>query len=208
MSAQMRSEDTRKRILQAAEESFARYGYDATGVAGICAKAKISKGAFYHHFPSKQALFLDLLDNWLKGLDESLAQARSEATNVPEGLKAMTTRIREIFRQGDRQLPIFLEFLNKASRDPSIWQATIAPYRRYHEYFAEIIKDGVAEGSIAPADPKQLAQIFVSLAIGVILQAILDPYGGDWERVLREAIDMVLGGLQSLRQNGGKTPTG
>jgi AcrR family transcriptional regulator len=203
MAAQIRSEETRRRILQAAEESFARYGYDATGVAEICAKAKISKGAFYHHFPSKQALFLDLLDGWLKGLDENLAQARSEARSVPEGLKAMTTRIREIFRQGDRQLPIFLEFLNKASRDPSIWQATIAPYRRYHEYFAEIIEDGMKEGSIVSVDSKEMAQILVSLAIGIILQAILDPYGADWEKVMREAIELMLGGLQ---ENGQRTP--
>jgi AcrR family transcriptional regulator len=203
MAAQIRSEETRRRILQAAEESFARYGYDATGVAEICAKAKISKGAFYHHFPSKQTLFLDLLDGWLKGLDENLAQARSEARSVPEGLKAMTTRIREIFRQGDRQLPIFLEFLNKASRDPSIWQATIAPYRRYHEYFAEIIEDGMKEGSIVSVDSKEMAQILVSLAIGIILQAILDPYGADWEKVMREAIELMLGGLQ---ENGQRTP--
>jgi AcrR family transcriptional regulator len=196
MPAQIRSEETRKRILQAAEESFARYGYDATGVAAICAKAGISKGAFYHHFSSKQALFLDLLDDWLKGLDDNLSQARSESGSVPESLTAMTTRVREIFRQGGRQLPIFLEFLNKATRDPSIWQATIAPYRRYHEYFAEIIEEGMKEGSVSSADSKQLAQILVSLAIGVILQAILDPYGADWEGVLREAIQRLLGGLQ------------
>jgi len=192
---QARSEETRRRILQAAEESFARRGYDATGVAEICARAEVSKGAFYHHFPSKQTLFLDLLEGWLTELTETLSQTRSRAESVPQALKAMAPRIREVFRRGDRQLPIFLEFLNKASRDPAIWQATIAPYRRYHGYFAALIEEGVKEGSLRVANPKHLAQILVSLAVGVVLQAVLDPYGADWEKLIQEGMDLLFDGL-------------
>ena len=192
---QARSEETRRRILEAAEESFSRRGYDATAVAEICARAGISKGAFYHHFPSKQTLFLDLMDNWLAELTGTLSAARSRAESVPEALKAMAPRIREVFRRGDRQLPIFLEFMNKASRDPAVWQATIAPYRRYHEYFAALIEEGVKEGSLRVANPKHLAQILVSLAVGVVLQAVLDPYGADWEKLVQEGMDLLFDGL-------------
>lgn len=197
MASQTRSEATRRSILRSAEECFARYGYDATAVAEICERAGVSKGAFYHHFPSKQSLFLDLMENWLTDFTGTLSQARSEAESVPEALKAMASRIREVFRQGDRQLPIFLEFLNKASRDPAVWQATIEPYRRYHEYFADIIGEGVREGSLAPVDAKKLAQILVSLAVGVVLQAVLDPYGADWENLMKESLEMLLGGLHA-----------
>ena len=68
---QQRSMETRKRILDAAQSLFSQSGYDATGVAEICRAAGVSKGAFYHHFPSKQAIFLELLDGWLSRLDES-----------------------------------------------------------------------------------------------------------------------------------------
>ncbi len=46
MRAQRRSEETRNRILRAAEEGFAQNGYEATGVAAICQRAHLSKGAF------------------------------------------------------------------------------------------------------------------------------------------------------------------
>ena len=59
---QARSHETRSRILQSAIDLFSKEGYDATGVAEICTAAGVSKGAFYHHFPTKQALFLALLD--------------------------------------------------------------------------------------------------------------------------------------------------
>ncbi len=42
MAHQQRSEDTRARILRAALECFSRAGYDATGVAEICAAAGVS----------------------------------------------------------------------------------------------------------------------------------------------------------------------
>ena len=66
MPQQQRSEETRARILHAALECFSRTGYDASGVAEICAAAGVSKGAFYHHFPTKQAVFIELLNFWAK----------------------------------------------------------------------------------------------------------------------------------------------
>jgi AcrR family transcriptional regulator len=81
---QARSEDTRARILQAAEEAFCAAGYDATGVAEICARAGVSKGAFYHHFATKHDAFMALLARWLGGIDTQFAAARQQEATVPE----------------------------------------------------------------------------------------------------------------------------
>ena len=91
---QTRSEETRARIVQSALKLFAGKGYEATGVAELCADAEVSKGAFYHHFPSKQAIFLELLQEWLQGLDREMGKAMSTASNVPEGLLAMAGEMR------------------------------------------------------------------------------------------------------------------
>src|SRR5438093_13565244 len=53
---------TRERILNAAMEVFAARGYHGTVVDTITAASGTSKGAFYHYFPSKQAIFLTLMD--------------------------------------------------------------------------------------------------------------------------------------------------
>ena len=53
MATQPRGEETRTRILDAALEAFARDGYDDASVAEICRLAGVTKGGFYHHFPSK-----------------------------------------------------------------------------------------------------------------------------------------------------------
>ncbi len=53
---------TRDRLLQAAMEVFAAKGYHGANVDDIVAASDTSKGAFYHYFPSKQGIFLTLMD--------------------------------------------------------------------------------------------------------------------------------------------------
>ncbi len=48
---------TRARVLDAAEALFAAHGYEATSTDAILASCAISRGALYHHFPTKQAVF-------------------------------------------------------------------------------------------------------------------------------------------------------
>ena len=196
MRTQQRGEETRARILEAAAECFARYGYEATGVAELCRHAGLSKGAFYHHFPSKQAVFLELLNSWLGALDKQLGAVRAGARTVPEALLQMAGMTRQVFQQASGQLPILLEFWTQAAHDPAVWQATIAPYRRYQAAFTDIIKAGIAEGSLRPVEPTKAARMLLSLTVGLILQGVLDPQGADWGLALEESVEMFLGGLE------------
>jgi len=53
---------TREKILDAAEAEMLAKGYSATTVDEVCDLAGVSKGSFYHFFPSKEDLGLALLD--------------------------------------------------------------------------------------------------------------------------------------------------
>jgi AcrR family transcriptional regulator len=202
---QQRAEETRERIIKVAADSFARQGYDATGVAEICEGAGVSKGAFYHHFASKQAVFLELLQRWMAQLDERLESVRSEAGTVPEQLREMAGMMTFIFQSAEGQLPIFLEFWRQASRDSAVWQATMAPYRRYRDWFVKIVEAGIEEGSLRSVDADEAALALVALALGLILQGLLDPTGADWTRLPRQSMDMLLEGLEtkSMDKSGG-----
>ena len=52
-----RSAATRARVLDAAQALFAEQGYEATSTDAILEASGISRGALYHHFPTKQAVF-------------------------------------------------------------------------------------------------------------------------------------------------------
>lgn len=55
---------TRRRILDAARDLVLHQGFTATGVGEVCSVAEVSKGAFFHHFESKDALGLAILSDW------------------------------------------------------------------------------------------------------------------------------------------------
>jgi len=196
MPVQQRGEETRSRILEAATEAFARYGYDATGVAEICRRADVTKGAFYHHFPSKQAVFLEMLERWLEEIDKGLETARLERRNAPEKLLAMTAMFRSVFQEAGGRLPIFLEFLTKAGHSPVVWQATVAPFRKYHAFFSRIIQDGIDEGSLRSLDPDRASNVLIAYAVGLLALGLLDPHGDDWSQVAEDGMSMLLEGVQ------------
>jgi AcrR family transcriptional regulator len=196
MTGQQRGEETRSNILEAALECFAQRGYEATGVAEICKRASVTKGAFYYHFPSKQAVFLELFNRWLEGIEKQLAEARSEATSVPEGLLGMASKAQGVFEAAGGQLSLFLEFWTEAQHDSAIRQVIISPYRRYRDYFSDIIQAGTDEQTLKPVDPDVAAEVVVSLAMGLVLQSVLDPKGADWGKTARNAIQILLEGLQ------------
>jgi AcrR family transcriptional regulator len=190
---QQRSEETRARIIESAIKLFSNRGYDTASVDDICTEAGISKGAFYHHFESKQALFLALLDSWLQTIDNAIEASKDKT--APETFMQMTEAFPYIFETAGEGLPMFLEFWLQASRDKKVWEASIAPYRRYHRYFTSVIKKGVDEGSFVEVSPELASRMIVSTAMGLLLQSLLDPKGAKWEKVARDSTTLLLDGL-------------
>ena len=190
---QLRSEETRARIIESAIKLFSNRGYDTASVDDICAEAGMSKGAFYHHFESKQALFLALLDSWLQTIDNAIEASKDKT--APETFMQMTEAFPYIFETAGEGLPMFLEFWLQASRDKKVWEASIAPYRRYHKYFTSLIKKGVDEGSFVEVNPELASRMIVSTAMGLLLQSLLDPKGAKWEKVARDSTTLLLDSL-------------
>ncbi|MDB5381772.1 MAG: TetR family transcriptional regulator [Rhodospirillales bacterium] len=56
--------NARTRLLQAALRLIRESGYSATSVDALCAAAGVTKGAFFHHFPSKEALGVAAAKHW------------------------------------------------------------------------------------------------------------------------------------------------
>jgi AcrR family transcriptional regulator len=190
---QQRSEETRAKIIESAIKLFSVRGYNAASVDDVCKEAGISKGAFYHHFESKQALFLALLDGWLQTIDTAIEASKDRT--APETFMLITEAFPYIFETAGEGLPMFLEFWLQASRDEKIWQASIAPYRRYHKYFTSLIKKGVEEDSFVEVNPELTSSMIISTAMGLLLQSLMDPKGAKWEKVARDSTNMLINSL-------------
>ena len=104
---QQRSEETRTKILDSAIKLFSTCGFNAASVDDICEEAALSKGAFYHQFESKQALFLALLGGWLQAIENAMETSKDKT--VPETFMQTTEAFPPIFETAGEGLSMFLE---------------------------------------------------------------------------------------------------
>lgn len=82
---------SRARIVEAAGRLFRTHGFEGVGVDAIMAEAGLTRGGFYNHFPTKSALFAEVL-----GADYGLVRQLSDREVDEDG--DLTNETQQIFR--------------------------------------------------------------------------------------------------------------
>lgn len=159
---------TRERILRAALTVFARKGYHRALVDDIVRTSRTSKGAVYHHFPNKQALFLALVDDFAARLAQTVADAIGRSHGALGKVEAALRAGLETFA-GNRDLARIL-LLEAVSLGP----AYEAKRAEIHERFAALIRgyldEAAAEGSIPPLDTRVATLAWLGAVNEVVIQ--------------------------------------
>jgi AcrR family transcriptional regulator len=83
-----RTETTRTALLDAAHALFIDRGYAATGTPEICATAGVTRGALYHHFADKRALFVAVLEREARAVRDAIEAAAPAAGSTNQALRA------------------------------------------------------------------------------------------------------------------------
>jgi AcrR family transcriptional regulator len=80
--------ETRERLVATGRELFGERGYEATPIEAILERAGVARGALYHHFSNKEALFDAVLDRLVAEIADAAAAAARTATDPVESLRA------------------------------------------------------------------------------------------------------------------------
>jgi AcrR family transcriptional regulator len=176
-------------IRKAAYQCFARSGYFGTTVDLICADAKISKGAFYWHFDSKQALFLEILNHWADEVEGELTAQFRTALAQPDAFPALERALRREAHRGRAILPVWFEFLAQVGRNSEM-RAVIANFHKR-------IRDALAN-LLAPAlhgfdEPtvRAFASTVLAAFIGLVGQDLADPHDAPFEETSKGALALL-----------------
>jgi AcrR family transcriptional regulator len=194
MNLKEKGEKSRNKIIKAAEICFAKYGLDASGVDEICKTAKMSKGAFYHHFSSKQELYLEMLNQWLEIIDRYINSAREKSENMLE-LFMDISKAKPVFQDAGSKLPVFIDLWVRASRDKSLRKITIGSYYKYLKLFTDLIEEGMEKKILKKVNPDTIGRMIIAIAVGFVMQGMLDPHGSDWDRIANESPMILLSGI-------------
>ncbi|MBT1539659.1 TetR/AcrR family transcriptional regulator [Ralstonia solanacearum] len=159
-------EASHERIVVAAARAIRRSGYDGTGVADIMKEAGLTHGAFYAHFPSREAMLAQAAD---RACAESAAVAADVVAGVPpeKALEAMLCAYlsREHLEQVERGCPLAALGSETLRQGPEV--------RRAVTRHIKAMVDLVARQSPGWGQPDAHEQALVTIAtmVGALLLA-------------------------------------
>ena len=75
--------DARTRLLEAARDTIRAKGFASTSIDDLCQVAGVTKGSFFHHFKSKEALGVAVAEHWIEMTNAFFADAPYHAPGDP-----------------------------------------------------------------------------------------------------------------------------
>jgi AcrR family transcriptional regulator len=173
---EIKQEQTRARLLEAAATVFARRGYHVATLEEVAAEAGFTKGAVYSNFDSKDALFLALVDDELAKRVQEIG-AVLEASASSGDIEAEAERQFQRFVREEPHWPfLFYEFFAYGARRPELRAEFIKRRRAVHGVIADGIRAQAEQyGFELPMPAEQIAVAFEALMNGLAFNRVLDP---------------------------------
>lgn len=189
-------ETSKEKIIRFASQLFAERGYDSVGVAEICDTAEVSKGTFYHHFESKESLFLVLLEDWLIVVDQKLSRLSQTNPSWEKGLSFVLQLLKELALESSKQHIIFLEFYSKAIRNQSIWNRLNQEMNHYENRIAQLIQIGIQQKMLKPQNVNQTAKTIIAFVMGLLLQGWFSQKPEEVDAFFSHSLYLLLQGIK------------
>lgn len=177
---------TSQRLLQAAQELFLQRNYADVTMDQICAATEVTKGALYHHFTSKEDLYLAMLKSDLAAKQELFAHAVTLSGTCRQRLHRLTEDFLRLPTVNRRLITL-------VRRDSDVFQDDVrldlvrAYQKALPEQVQSILEDGMAAGEIVRTDSRLLSWEFVAL-----VEVTLSPYAEQVLPTVEAKLDHVL----------------
>jgi AcrR family transcriptional regulator len=170
--------ETRRRLLDAATEVFARRGFAATSLDDIADEAGFSKGAVYSNFASKEDLFLAVLDEHV-GRQEADIEGRIDFSQTTgEQIAEAGHVFMDLFQQERTWYLLSYEFLAYAARHPEFHTEYAARQRAQRDRIVGMLGDHAERLSMTfPMPLPRLAVALSAIANGIAFEKLADPDG-------------------------------
>jgi AcrR family transcriptional regulator len=184
----------RRAIIEAAQRVFTDIGYGAATVRDIIRRTDLAAGTFYNYFPDKESVFLELLNDKLRLLNEGVAEARRSATDAESFFQGSYFAL-FTYMASDRDA---FELLRRnagtvrALIDASIYDTNV-------EESVRDIERAIEAGILPPVDAEFLASAMAGISFELCVRMVeREPL--DVDAAARFAATLISGGVQRLAE--------
>jgi len=180
----------RGQFTDAARELAAEGGFRTMTIDDVCARAGLSKGAFYVHFDSKQALLHAMLDQEIAAVDQLLdlmvAGDQPEVEKVRAFVRAMVQRA-----QDPAEVALRAELWSQVGVDEELRDRIAEAVRSRRVRLAALATAGAASGRLVELPANAFGAVLVALVDGLLLHHAVDPTGFRWQNIAK-VVDILL----------------
>lgn len=176
----MKRENTKQKIIETALTLFSERGYDAVSVGEIAEAVGIKAPSLYNHFPSKQAIFDEIVETTALQYEKDTGRidihVQRAAADIPMlmtiGEEELFEKVRQIFDYSlhNDNIRKFRKMMTiEQFRSPSLGELYTRRFsERLVDYHAEIFRSLIAAGVIYGGDTNALALMYVAPVITLI----------------------------------------
>lgn len=163
---QQQTQQTKKRIADAAQALFVQKGYKATSIEDIVKATGCSPGNIYYHFKSKEGLFLHLIENWNREWEETWLAKESLFSTTIDKLYGMAEHLatdqfnHPLTKAAD-------EFYNNSEKASDVEERINEMVKEYIDFNKRLLQQGIDNGEFKIANVTGLAIILDSLLLGL-----------------------------------------
>jgi len=175
--AYAKSETTVACILSAAQEIFLSRTYADATMDDIAAAAEVTKGALYHHFATKEALYVAMMRAVLREKQALFKAAADSQGSCRQRLRRVTATFLELPRQRR-------DLIKLVRRDNHIFKGRVRQQlvRAYQaalpEQLEAVMRDGIRGSELAPADARLLSWMYVAMVEVVLTHYAEEVFSG------------------------------
>jgi AcrR family transcriptional regulator len=175
--AYTKSEATVADILSAAEALFLAKNYADATMDDIASAAEVTKGALYHHFATKEALYVAMMKAVLHEKQALFKAAVESQGSCRERLRRITATFLELPRERR-------DLIKLVRRDNNIFKGRVREQlvRAYQAALPEqleiIIRDGIRSSELEQADPRLLSWLYVAMVEVILTQYAEEVFKG------------------------------
>ena len=192
----------RASILEAARVVFFRDGFMDANLDEVAEGASVAKGTLYRYFESKADLYVAVLAQDGRLFEDRLRATVVQGTPPPEQVRNTSRFYFDHWTRNREYFPIFWALENQAvigEIPDGLVEEVTKLWEECLRILADVITDGVREGSFRECDPWEVANILWTLANGLIQSEHASSRRRlrrrKLDRVFDDAIDIVLRGL-------------
>lgn len=175
MPTQHRAIQSRQALIRSAAETFLEKGVPAAGMVEISRRARLSKGALYFHFSSKDELTLAVRDEALAALQQ--IEDRLTASPLPLALAVRDFATR-LFARVESDVVLRAGLRLRPETAPGL-DITALERRWYALFLDKAMTTGGAGAVRSDSEPRASAQLLTSVVVGLLHLGCEDPVWWD-----------------------------